>query len=265
MGFISHNHFFLRRDTLYKDASNIITIFAAFLAFSEILYSNYKSDKRNERSLKNSNKQLVEQLTRDKKEESVFTLIKDILTIINDDLKEDFHPWRFTAKTIADYYEENKINFNPTNVDFNLFVQNELYFYFSNLVDNPFLFNYLAPEIQNEIYEFTVKYYEFSRDFYLFMGNKVDITIKFNNEYEFEIMEDNRIREDYFNSGNYLINKGIMGHLFDCAFELDDLKLKDKTIVIKIDDEEYNKLNCSLQKIVFLSYNESLKYGYDEL
>lgn len=255
---------FLRRDTLYKDASNIITIFAAFLAFSGILYSNYKSDKRNERSLKNSNKQLVEQLTRDKKEESVFTLIKDILTIINDDLKEDFHPWRFTAKTIADYYEENKINFNPTNVDFNLFVQNELYFYFSNLVDNPFLFN-LAPEIQNEIYEFTVKYYEFSRDFYLFMGNKVDITIKFNNEYEFEIMEDNRIREDYFNSGNYLINKGIMGHLFDCAFELDDLKLKDKTIVIKIDDEEYNKLNCSLQKIVFLSYNESLKYGYDEL
>lgn len=256
---------FLRRDTLYKDASNIITIFAAFLAFSGILYSNYKSDKRNERSLKNSNKQLVEQLTRDKKEEAVFTLIKDILTIINDDLKEDFHPWRFTAKTIADYYEENKINFDPTNVDFNLFVQNELYFYFSNLVDNPFLFNYLAPEIQNEIYEFTVKYYEFSRDFYLFMGNKVDITIKFNNEYEFEIMEDNRIREEYFNSGNYLINKGIMGHLFDCAFELDDLKLKDKTIVIKIDDEEYNKLNCSLQKIVFLSYNESLKYGYDEL
>ncbi len=114
---------FLRRDTLYKDASNIITIFAAFLAFSGILYSNYKSDKRNERSLKNSNKQLVEQLTRDKKEEAVFTLIKDILTIINDDLKEDFHPWRFTAKTIADYYEENKINFDPTNVDFNLFVQ----------------------------------------------------------------------------------------------------------------------------------------------
>ena len=41
------------------------------------------------------------------------------------------------------------------------------------------------------------------------MGNKVDNTIKFNNEYEFEIMEDNRIRDDYFNSGNYLINKGI--------------------------------------------------------
>ena len=56
-----------------------------------------------------------------------------------------------------------------------------------------------------------------------------------------------------------------MGHLFDCEFELDDLKLKDKIIVIKIDDEEYNKLNCMLQKIVYLSYNESLKYGYDEL
>lgn len=255
----------LRRDTLYEDASDIVTIFAAFLAFTGILYSNYRSDKRNENSLNNSNKQLIEQLTRDKKEKAVFTLIKDILTIINEDLKEDFHPWRFTAKTIADYYEENKINFDPTNVDFNLFVQNELYFYFSNLVDNPFLFNYLAPEIQKEINKFIVNYYEFSRDFYLFMGNKVDNTIKFNNEYEFEIMEDNRIRDDYFNSGNYLINKGIMGHLFDCAFELDDLKLKDKTIVIKIDDEEYNKLNCILQKIVFLSYNESLKYGYDEL
>ena len=256
---------FLRRDTLYEDASDIVTIFAAFLAFTGILYSNYRSDKRNENSLNNSNKQLIEQLTRNKKEKAVFKLIKDILTIINEDLKEDFHPWRFTAKTIADYYEENKINFDPTNVDFNLFVQNELYFYFSNLVDNPFLFNYLAPEIQKEINKFIVNYYEFSRDFYLFMGNKVDNTIKFNNEYEFEIMEDNRIRDDYFNSGNYLINKGIMGHLFDYAFELDDLKLKDKTIVIKIDDEEYNKLNCILQKIVFLSYNESLKYGYDEL
>ena len=30
-------------------------------------------------------------------------------------------------------------------------------------------------------------------------------------------------------------------------------------------NEEYNKLNCMLQKIVYLSYNESLKYGYDEL
>ena len=209
---------FLRRNTLYDDVSSIIALFAAFLAFTGILYSNYRSDKRNENSLNNSNKQLIEQLTRDKKEKAVFKLIKDILTIINEDLKEDFHPWRFTAKTIADYYEENKINFDPTNVDFNLFVQNELYFYFSNLVDNPFLFNYLAPEIQKEINKFIVKYYEFSRDFYLFMGNKVDNTIKFNNVYEFEIMEDNRIRDDYFNSGNYLINKGIMGHLFDCEF-----------------------------------------------
>ena len=56
-----------------------------------------------------------------------------------------------------------------------------------------------------------------------------------------------------------------MGHLFNHTFNLDDLKLKDKTIVIKIDDNEYKKLNCILQKIVFLSYNESLKYGYDEL
>ena len=56
-----------------------------------------------------------------------------------------------------------------------------------------------------------------------------------------------------------------MGHLFDSAFDIGDLKLKDKIIVIKIDDEEYNKLNCILQKIVYLSYEESLKYGYDEL
>lgn len=256
---------YLRRDTLYTDASNIVTIFAAFLAFTGILYSNYRSDKRNENSLNNSNKQLIEQLTRNKKEEAVFTLIKVMMAIINEDLEEDFHPWRFTAKTIADYYEENKINFDPTNVDFNLFVQNELYSYFRNLVDNPFLFNYLAPEIQNEINKFILKYYEFERDFYLFMGNKIDNTIKFNNEYEYEIIEDNCIRDDYFNSGNYLIYKGIMGHLFDSAFEIEDLKLKDKTIVIKIDDEEYNKLNCILQKIIFLSYNESLKYRYDEL
>ena len=197
--------FYLRRDTLYDDASSIIALFAAFLAFTGILYSNYRSDKRNENSLNNSNKQLIEQLTRDKKEEAVFTLIKDMLAIINDDLEEDFHPWKFTAKTIADYYEENKVNFDPTNVDFNLFVQNELYSYFRNLVDDPFLFNYLAPEIQNEINKFILCYYEFKRDFYLFMGNKIDNTIKFNNEYEFEIMEDNRIRDDYFNSGNYLI------------------------------------------------------------
>ena len=99
---------YLRRDTLYDDASNIVTIFAALLAFTGILYSNYRSDKRNECSLINSNKQLIEQLTRDKKEKAVFMLIKKILDVINVDLKKDYIPWSFTAKTIADYYEENK-------------------------------------------------------------------------------------------------------------------------------------------------------------
>lgn len=96
---------YLRRDTLYDDASNIVTIFAALLAFTGILYSNYRSDKRNENSLNNSNKQLIEQLTRDKKEKAVFMLIKKILDVINADLKKDYIPWSFTAKTIADYYE----------------------------------------------------------------------------------------------------------------------------------------------------------------
>ena len=255
----------LRRNTLYEDASNIITIFAAFLAFTGILYSNYKSDKRNELSLMNSNKQLIEQLTRDKKEKAVFILIKKILDVINADLKKDYIPWGFTAKTIADYYEENKINFDSTNVDFNLFVQNELHSYFTDLINDPYLFNYLSPEIQNEINKFVLEYYEFCRDFFFFMASNADNTIKFNNEYEFRIMDDNCTRGDYLSSGNYLIKKGVMGHLFDQAFELDALKLKDKTIVIKIDDDEYKKLNCILQKIVFLSYNESLKYGYDEL
>lgn len=257
---------YLRRDALYDDASSIVTLFAAFLAFTGILYSNYRSDKRNELSLINSNKQLIEQLTRDKKEKAVFMLIKEILSIINADLKKDYIPWSFTAKTIADYYEENKINFNLTHVDFNLFVQNELYLYLSNLFNDPYLFNYLPPKIQVEIDKFASEYYEFYKDFYFFMANNVvDNTIKFNNEYEFKIMEDDCTRDDYFSSGNYLIKKGVMGHLFDSAFEIEDLKLKDKTIVIKISDEEYNKLNCMLQKIVYLSYNESLKYGYDEL
>ena len=202
---------YFRRDTLYDDASNIVTIFAAFLAFTGILYSNYRSDKRNERSLTNSNKQLIEQLTRDKKEKVVFILIKEILSVINNDLKKDYMLWSFVAKTIADYYEENKINFDPTNVDFNLFVQNELYFYFGNLINDPCLFNYLSPKIQDEINNFALKYYEFHRDFYLFMANKVDDTIEFNNEYKFKIMDDNCTRADYFNSGNYLIKKRCNG------------------------------------------------------
>lgn len=256
---------FFRRNSLYEDASNIVTIFAAFLAFTGILYSNYRSDKRNELSLINSNRQLIEQLTRNKKEKAVFMLIKEILSVINADLKKDYIPWSFTAKTIADYYEENKINFDSTNVDLNLFVQNELYFYFSKLFNDPYLFNYLPPKIQDEVNRFVLEYYEFYRDFYFFMANKADNTIKFNNEYEFKIMDDDCTRDDYLKSGNYLINKGVMGHLFDSAFDIGDLKLKDKIIVIKIDDEEYNKLNCILQKIVYLSYEESLKYGYDEL
>lgn len=63
----------LRIDTLYDDASSIIALFAAFLAFTGILYSNYRSDKRNENSLNNSNKQLIEQLTRDKRRSSIHT------------------------------------------------------------------------------------------------------------------------------------------------------------------------------------------------
>ena len=198
--------FYLRRDTLYDDASSIIALFAAFLAFTGILYSNYRSDKRNENSLNNSNKQLIEQLTRDKKEKAVFMLIKKILAVINADLKKDYIPWRFTAKTIADYYEENKINFNPTNVDFNLFVQNGLYFYFTNLFNDPYLFNYLPPKIQEEVNRFVLEYYEFYRDFYFFMANKADNTLKFNNEYEFKIMDEDSTRDDYLKSGNYLIN-----------------------------------------------------------
>lgn len=256
---------YLRKDTLYEDVSNIITIFAAFLAFTGILYSNYRSDKRNELSLMNSNKQLIEQLTRDKKEKAVFTLIKEILSFINSDLKKDYVPWNFTAKTIADYYEENKINFDADNVDFNLFVQNELYFYFNNLLYDPYLFNYLSPEVQDGINKFVMDYYEFYRDFFCFMAHNDENNVKFNNEYEFRIMDDDCTRYDYRNSGNYLIKKGDIGYLFDYAFDFNDLKLKDKNIVIKIDDREYNKLNCILQKIVFLSYNESLKYGYDEL
>ena len=33
---------YLRKDTLYNNPSDIITIFAAFLAFTEILFFNYK-------------------------------------------------------------------------------------------------------------------------------------------------------------------------------------------------------------------------------
>lgn len=256
---------YLRKNTFYDELPNIITLFTAFLAFTGIIYSNYRSDKRNENSLTNSNEQLIEQLTRDKKEKAIFTFIEEILSIINVNLKKDHIPWSFTAKTIADYYKENKINFDPTNVDLNLFIQNELYNYFHDLVNNPFLFNYLPPKIQNEIKNFSLNYYEFCRDYFLFMGNAVDNTIKFSNEYEFKIMDDDSTREEYLNFGNYLITKGVMGHLFDSTFEIEDLKLKDKTIVLKIDANKYNKLNCILQKIVFLSYNESLKYGYTEL
>lgn len=256
---------YLRRNTFYEDISNIMTLFTAFLALTGIIYSNYKSDKRNEHALNNSNKQLIEQLTRNNKEKAIFMFIEEILSIINVNLKKDHIPWSFTAKTIAYYYEENKTNFDPTNVDLNLFIQNELYNYFHDLVNNPYLFNYLPPKIQNEISNFALNYYEFCRDFYLFMGNKIDNTIKFSNEYKFKIMDDDCTRDDYLNFGNYLIKKGVMGHLFDSTFEIDNLKLKDKTIVIKIDADEYNKLNCILQKIIFLSYNESLNYGYTEL
>ncbi len=66
---------YLRRDALYDDASSIVTLFAAFLAFTGILYSNYRSDKRNELSLINSNKQLIEQLTREIKRKKQYSCL----------------------------------------------------------------------------------------------------------------------------------------------------------------------------------------------
>lgn len=56
----------------FTNTIDYISLFAALSAITGILYSNYKSDQRSILSINNSNNQLIEQLTREKKRRSNF-------------------------------------------------------------------------------------------------------------------------------------------------------------------------------------------------
>lgn len=113
-----------------------ISLFAAFSAITGILYSNYKSDVRNKLNLKNSNKQLIEQMTRNKKEDAIFQLLNSILTTLNKDMKLSHIPWVATGKHFKESVEESEKENNHCYMEINLFVQNQLYYYFQELINS---------------------------------------------------------------------------------------------------------------------------------
>lgn len=232
-----------------------ISLFAAYSAISGILYSNFKSDQRNEKSLINSNEQLIEQLTRDKKETAIFKLLKDILSILNDDMKQSKIRWIATGEHFVESFNES----NP--MEINLFVQNKLYYYFVKFVNSPELFNYLPLEIRNEIKRFNDEYYFIYSKFLKFVGLKYFNEFDDSKDYfDYTVIDKDSRPENYLDIGNYYINS------VDRVFVDENYGESDYcTVIIKIDERKFDEFEAMINKIVYLAYIESLNYGYNNL
>ena len=249
---------------------DFISLFAALSAITGILYSNFKSDERNEKNLKNSNKQLIEQFTRDKKENSIFILLENILKILNKELKKSNIHWIITGENIKESFEESQRENEHCYTEFNLFAQNELYYYFKEIMNNPKLFNYIPITIQKEIKNFNNKYYEVYQKFFLYLLIKfegsLDLIDKFNTqEFEYTIIDKDYRPQNYLNYGNYLIKDVIDSYLFNPDYYNSEYIPEGKeTVIVKIDKSDEEELEYLINKITYLTYNESLKYGYEE-
>ena len=272
IGIILINLFNVKELINYTNNIDYISLFAALSAITGILYSNYKSDQRNILSLKNSNNQLIEQLTRDKKEKAIFELLKKILDTLNDDLKEHDIKWVADVDMIKESYEESQEENEHCYSEFNLFVQNELFNYFNELKNNPYLFNYLPKDIRIEIKNFTDYYYRMFTDFFKYIiirsEGELDLIGKLcSQEFEFTLIDKNSpIQRDYFKLGNYLVKDMIESYYFDPKYHDEEYIPNDKeTVIVKINEEDFNKLEFMLNKITYLTYQESLKYGFREL
>ena len=266
------NFFQVKELANFTTNMDYISLFAALSAITGILYSNYKSDQRNILSLKNSNNQLIEQLTRDKKEKAIFELLKKILDTLNSDLRKRDIKWVADIDMIKELYEESQEENEHNYSEFNLFVQNELFNYFNELINNPYLFNYLPYEIRIEIKNFTEYYYMVFLDFFKYImirfDGELDLVGKFcSQEFEFTIIDKNSpIPWDYPKLGNYLVKDMIESYYFDPKYRDEEYVPMDKeTVIVKINEENFNKLEFILNKITYLTYHESLKYGFSEL
>lgn len=251
-------------------SSSFISLFAALSAVTGVIYSNFKSDERNKQMLKNSNNQLIEQLTRDKKETALFKLLETILNTLNDYLKSDGIKWVATAESIKELYEESLNEGEHYYFEFNLVVQNKLYFYFNNLINQPSYFNYLPPNIQCEIRRFNKTYFRVFRQVCKFIllrfEGSLDLIDKFNvGIYEFQRLDKNQQITDYWKFGNYLINN-IDSYLLDPIYHNKKFVPEgSETIIVKINEKDFNELEAIINKITYLTYIESLKYGFQEL
>ena len=256
----------------FTNTIDYISLFAALSAITGILYSNYKSDQRSILSINNSNNQLIEQLTREKKEEAIFELLKKILDTLNNDLSKHDIKWVANIDMIVELYEESQEEKEHYYSEFNLFVQNQLYDYFNEIINNPYLFNYLPIEIRIEIKNFTNYYYKMFSDFMKYIlirfEGELDLIGKLcSQEFEFTIIDKNSpIPGDYFKLGNYLVKDMIESYYFDPKYRDEEYVPIDKeTVIVKINEEDFNKLEFMLNKITYLTYQESLKYGFSEL
>ena len=115
------NYFQIKELIYFTSTIDYISLFAALSAITGILYSNYKSDQRAILSLKNSNNQLIEQMTRNKKEEAIFELLKKILDILNNDLINHDIKWVANIDMIVELYEESQEEKEHNYSEFNLF------------------------------------------------------------------------------------------------------------------------------------------------
>ena len=121
----------------------------------------------------------------------------------------------------------------------------------------------MPPNIREEINKFSEEYYFIYQQFIWFVGLKYSGESEVSKlNFEYTVIEKDSRPENYLEIGNYYVNK------IDGIFVNENYVPKEdtyETIIIKIDETTFDKLEIMINKITYMAYIESLKYGYNEL
>lgn len=255
----------------WQQMANYLNIMIALFAFTGTIISIIASSIRFEKNLINSNKQLTEQLTRQNKEKALFDFLKESMIILNEEFDDFKKGWVTDIHCFVDGVEGSRDKGEHCYFSINMFMQNDIYYYFKNLINDPYNFFYLPHEIQKRIIKFNEIYYDIYTSFMLFLGLRFEGSLKLidklnTEEYEFSVVDKNSKLLVYSDIGNYITKDYIDKNLLKPTdYKMGSVEYGKESFVLKIGDNKFKALEKEINCIYYLAYKESLKYGYSEI
>ena len=267
----------------WKEMANYLTMGTALAAFTGTIISIIFTEKRTQKqlnkqdslhkkSLQNSNNQLIEQLTRENKEKAIFNFLNKTMQIINKQ-KDDYNRmWDSSIKDIVELDKESKECSEHNYFGFDLLVQNDIYYYFKSLVNNPYCFNYLPSTLQENLEKFVDDYHGINTRLILYLGLHFEGNgDSWNGNPEISnvtVLNEGIRSSGLYKLGNYLTKElhnepwcQWISHYCSENYSQEDIN----GVIVKIDEEIVDKFEVALSNICVLAYEESLKYGYNEI